>query len=198
MELKFTLFNDDAMIPGGAYVYMGHLKEPSPGLPAYRIKCKKNKYWLYDGRPKHHGRSELLYGKLSFFSFLGKIGTIDGYNSTFEVSRSGVFSTKLKFVDSFTGRQYKWKVGAICPSGWELYDQDDKMVAHFDRHIFKMSRHGQLTVYQDKVPEHLLGLILLTHKLLHNIVSYKNDTRNRNGKTYGYSYEYGYSGYDYY
>jgi hypothetical protein len=167
MVLEFTLFSDDSFLGGGAHVCYGNIKEKGPIV--YRLKSKTSECWLFDGQDKHHGRRTLLHGTLSHCKSHGNIGTIQGYNQSFQVKRSGFLSNKLSFVDVYTGRKYQWKV-SFWGSDWELTDPEGNQVAYFDRSQFRMSRHGRLTVYQDQIPEHLMSLILLTHKILHNLV----------------------------
>ncbi|CAO3591052.1 unnamed protein product [Absidia cylindrospora] len=144
---------------------------------AYRIKVKRGEFWLYDGQPKDYGRRELLHGLFDgALGFHAPTGEIRGYNTVTDFGPSGFFGHKLKFVDGHTGYKYKWKTD-IIGSYWELKDSAKQIIASFECHKFQMSRQGRLTIHKDNIPEHLMALILLTHKLVHNQIKYKKQRR---------------------
>ncbi|KAI8332671.1 hypothetical protein BC941DRAFT_436290 [Chlamydoabsidia padenii] len=176
MSIVFTYFNDDAF-GHGARVYPGKVRTEYRMPLAFRIKTGPNEFSLYDNR--YFTQPLLLHGR---FDGLGgsnrSSGKIQGYNTIHNLGLSdGLFNRwDYYFVDDYTGIKYRWKVN-WWGTGWKLVDErNNSKVASFVRKsssAFSHNMQGRLTILQQGLPEHLLALIILTQKLVHNRINAK-------------------------
>ncbi|SAM03454.1 hypothetical protein [Absidia glauca] len=182
MSIVFTYFNDDAY-GHGARVYPGKVRTEYRTPLAFRIKTGPNEFSLYDGSRPYFGQLPLiLHGR---FDGVGgsdrSSGKIQGFHTihnlgldTPTLSFSSTSHRCYYFVDAFSGIKYKWKVN-WWGNGWKLVDErNNQTVASFKKasssttFLSNAMLQGRLTILQPGLPEHLLALILLTQKLVHN------------------------------
>ncbi|CAO3639025.1 unnamed protein product [Cunninghamella blakesleeana] len=161
----YTFFREKS--GGSARVYYGTFeKEEQINQPvAYRINMTKKISELYDGRNNNEPilRSRYLDSKK-------EEAIIEGYHTEFKFTKSGFLSEKWKWSDPLNkNKSYKWEID-VFGSRWKLKDDDNNtLIASFQRSDFSFRKQGVLTVYY-QVDPFLLSCIILSHKIIHQRV----------------------------
>ncbi|KAJ1725429.1 hypothetical protein LPJ53_000359 [Coemansia erecta] len=92
--------------------------------------------------------------------------TIEGFNSSVSAKRRSKLKYGWSFVD-FSGNEFKWFT-TVLGHTFTLCDVNNKEVAKFVLRLRNYRVAGTLTILEEKMPEQLLALVMLTCKLVHN------------------------------
>ncbi|CAO3639408.1 unnamed protein product [Cunninghamella blakesleeana] len=132
----------------------------------FRLETTYKTILLYDEKDMFRRREALLKSKYTNMWTQNKT-EIKGYDTTFILKRHGFWTTKWSFDDAFDGihKTYTWKISG-WETKWKLRDDQDNLIAEFERASYSVRKQGELTIYK-QVPSYLLSLIIISHKVLH-------------------------------
>ncbi|KAJ2373212.1 hypothetical protein GGI05_007507 [Coemansia sp. RSA 2603] len=170
MNSTYTFFRNGTF-SRGAIVYSGDIESKDwaeqNGLePEFEIKLHMRSLSLERNPIAIEKATTLLSGK--YEGFCRRSARIEGFHSLTTAKRAGIFSCGWSFVD-FMSNEFKWNV-SMWGTSWTLRDINGNDVAQFKRTSFSIKRIGTLTILEEKIPESLLMLILLTCKMVHESI----------------------------
>ncbi|CAO3631976.1 unnamed protein product [Cunninghamella echinulata] len=163
----YTFFRDGSK--GAAKICNGTLHHESDDNQAiaYRIKINESKInekviEIHDEQQQQKG--PILKGQ--FANSSKSRGVMEGFNTSFYFVKGDHKTDKWTFRDPFNkNKPYLWDTDMLGIS-WKLKDEQNQLIARFDRSGLRFKKQGVLTIYSE-VPSHILACILLSHKMLH-------------------------------
>ncbi|ORX68103.1 hypothetical protein DL89DRAFT_268635 [Linderina pennispora] len=161
MSNVFTFVKPSAFKPR-TEIYQGSFtasSEVEAMQPVYRVYHKGR---VLDIAPADSNETPIITCRLE--GFRRRRGKLYGSNTIAPINMEGRIKDNW-IIHDFEGNQYKWKIKSFRGPAWVLLDENENIIASFDRSAWRRHVNGRLTITKPVSKDFLL-IILLTNRLV--------------------------------